>query len=552
VRWLFLLAAVASAAEPGYVDPARCRACHTAIYESYSKSGMGRSFGPASGVPRLESFVHEPSHRSYRIVARPDGEYLQRTETGGGNVLEKRIDFAIGSGTHSRTYVHRAADGRLFELPVSLYSEQGGRWAMSPGYDRPDHSDFRREVSDSCLFCHNGYPSAANGGLAGGIDCQRCHGPGADHVERQGAILNPAKLAHGRRLEVCLQCHLESASRTRPDAVRRFGRTTFSYRPTEPLSNWQLYFDFVRPAEDDRITVNNSAYGLMRSQCFLRSGGRLGCTTCHDPHRAETADRTPTCRGCHPSAHTAATTGCAGCHMPKRRTEDAVHVLMTDHFIRKRPPAGDTAPLAERHDRQTGPVRPLYPATLSATAEDNLYLAIATVRSSANVRADLPKLEAAIAATNPSSPEPFAELGDAYLRAADSRRVVAAHRQALNRDSRDPHVYVAIGELMMQAGRPGEAIPLLEGALVSLPREVPLRNTLAVLYGAQGRFADAARLLDETVKLNPDEPLTWLNLGVATQALGQKKRAEAAYREAIRLQPDFTRARQYLSALLKD
>ena len=218
---------------------------------------------------------------------------LQRTEIGGGNLLERRIDFAIGSGAHSSTYVHRTAAGSLIELPVSWYSEDGGHWAMSPGYDRPDHSDFRREVTESCLFCHNGYPSEANGGLAQGIDCQRCHGPGEDHVQRKGAILNPAKLPPERRMEVCLQCHLESASRTLPDAVRRFGRSTFSYRPSEPLADWQLYFDFVRTADEDRITVNNSAYGLMRSKCFLNSGGRLICTTCHDPHRDESAADTP-------------------------------------------------------------------------------------------------------------------------------------------------------------------------------------------------------------------------------------------------------------------
>src|SRR5207253_1125674 len=167
-----------SAAEPGYVNPARCRQCHTAIYDSYSRTGMARSFAPATGVPALEGFVHAASQRTYRTVTRSDGVYLQRTETGGGNLLEKRLDFAIGSGAHSRTYVHRASGGRLIELPVSWYAEQGGRWAMSPGYDRPDHSDFRREVTEACLFCHNGYPSEANAGLASGIDCQRCHGPG--------------------------------------------------------------------------------------------------------------------------------------------------------------------------------------------------------------------------------------------------------------------------------------------------------------------------------------------------------------------------------------
>src|SRR5260370_14307205 len=249
---------------------------------------MARTFSRALGVPSLGGFLHAPSRRVYRTVQRADGVNLQRRETGGANLRERRMDFAFGSGAHSRTYVHRAAGGRLIELPVSWYSADGGHWAMSPGYDRPDHSDFRREVTESCLFCHNGYPSEANGGLAHGIDCQRCHGPGEDHVNRRGSILNPARLSPERPMEVCLQCHLESASRTLPDTVRRFGRSTFSYRPTEPLVAWQLYFDFARAPDDSRNTVNNSGYGLMQSACFRRSGGRLTCVSCHDPHRAGT------------------------------------------------------------------------------------------------------------------------------------------------------------------------------------------------------------------------------------------------------------------------
>ena len=66
-----------------------------------------------------------------------------------------------------------------------------------------------------------------------------------------------------------------------------------------------------------------------------------------------------------------------------------------------------------------------------------------------------------------------------------------------------------------------------------------------------GLAPGARNALRVCLQLKPEEPLTWLNAGVAWQAMGQKNRAEAAYREAIRLQPEFTRARQYLEALLK-
>jgi Flp pilus assembly protein TadD len=66
------------------------------------------------------------------------------------------------------------------------------------------------------------------------------------------------------------------------------------------------------------------------------------------------------------------------------------------------------------------------------------------------------------------------------------------------------------------------------------------------------RFDDALRLLARATRVNPDEPLSWLNLGVSLEAKGDRKGAEAAYRRALVLQPDFARAREYLNRVSKD
>jgi Flp pilus assembly protein TadD len=542
ILWLLLIAGLRTfAAEPGYVDPSTCQPCHTRIVESYRKTGMGRSFSRADTSPPLTEFFHPLSRRYYSLVKRSGSSYLRRVEPGSSNVIEKRIDYAIGSGNHSRTFIHRNERDKLIELPVSWYSESGGYWAMSPGYDRPDHSDFRREVSDSCLFCHNGYPSEANGGLAMGIDCQRCHGPGEAHAKGKGRIVNPAKLAADRQMEVCLQCHLESASRALPDAIRRFGRGPFSYRPSEPLGDFQLYFDFVKPASDERITVNNSAYGLMKSQCFLLSAGKLKCTTCHDPHGTET-NYTAVCRSCHQTQHAASTQNCAGCHMQKRRTEDAVHVVMTDHFIRRFPLKGDLlAPVQERHDRLAGPVKLLYPPQ---TPDGALYLAMAEGGAAA--------IEQAIAATQPTQAEPYFALGESYQKSGMTEEAIRAYKQSISRAADDPRPSTAISGLLLIRGDVDQAIALLQPALERMPEDTSLLNSLAVLYARQQRFRESLNLLSKAVRLNPDEPLTWLNLGVALEAKGDRKGAGAAYGQAVTLQPDFALARKYLDRVSKN
>jgi len=91
------------------------------------------------------TFYHRLSDRYYQLSER-DGRYFQRRHQIGfdgreTNVVEKEIHFVVGSGNHARTYLHRTADGKIFELPVAWYAQNGGYWAMNPGYDHPNHSD---------------------------------------------------------------------------------------------------------------------------------------------------------------------------------------------------------------------------------------------------------------------------------------------------------------------------------------------------------------------------------------------------------------------------
>jgi len=85
-----------------------------------------------------------------------------------------------------------------------------------------------------------------------------------------------------------------------------------------------------------------------------------------------------------------------------------------------------------------------------------------------------------------------------------------------------------------------------------MPEDSSLLNSLSVLYARRQRFDDALNLLAKAVRLNPDEPLSWLNLGVSLEAKGDRKGAAAAYRQAVLLQPDFARAKEYLARVSKD
>ena len=582
-----------TAASAAYVDPALCVTCHEDIAPAYGFTGMGRSFSRVAGsrfpTGRLH---HEASDRYYTMVERDGKFYQQRHQVGFDgketNILELQADFVVGSGNHARTFLHRTPDGRLVQLPVSWYAERGGYWAMSPGYDRADHLDFRRVIDVGCMSCHNGYPRApvedAGGGprfgdaLPEGIDCQRCHGPGQAHVEaaRTGdttailrTIVNPAKLDRDRQLEACMQCHLESTSSPLPFRIQRYEQPPFSYAPGKPLSDYFIHFDHApgAPGLDDKFEIAGGAYRLRKSACFQRSG--MTCLTCHNPHEVESgpkaiARQVAVCQGCHRGTHqdgipkgvgAATGTTCMDCHMPKRRAEDAVHVVMTDHYIQRRPLRPDL--LAARteddgleHRGYRGEVVPYYPATLPPTPENDLYLALAQVQQGSNLTSGIRQFEQALEKHRPERPEFYYELARAYSRNANPDAAITWCREALRHDA---SFVPALKELATAATAKGdmtEAAGALEQAVGLRPTDGNALADLGGVYLRQGRVDDAQKALQRALALDPTLPLAHNTMGLTALRKGIAGEADAHFREAIRLQPDFAEAHNNLGNLL--
>jgi len=89
------------------------------------------------------------------------------------------------------------------------------------------------------------------------------------------------------------------------------------------------------------------------------------------------------CRQCHASVSDTRVASephnlsadCVSCHMPKRRTDDVVHV-MTDHKMQRKVSGRDLiAEMPERLDTKEHAEIVAYDPKLSPSAEDQLYLA---------------------------------------------------------------------------------------------------------------------------------------------------------------------------------
>lgn len=575
--------------------------------------------GPDNGksVPDFVAknrIYHAASDRHYTMLAR-GGTLLQRRHQIGfegkeTNIVELAADYVIGSGNHARTFVHREPDDRLMQLPVSWYADRGGQWAMSPGYDRPAHLDFRRVIDEGCMSCHNGYPRGEvqddgtgpkfSGPLPEGIDCQRCHGPGQRHVDAVGAgdvdaarraIVNPAKLDRERQLDVCMQCHLEPTSSPLPFQIRRYEQPPFSYRPGTPLGDAFIYFDSafatsdreaIRPSSNasrfaertaaagrlatDRFEIAGAAYRLRQSACFRNS--QMTCVTCHNPHDIPRGEKAvehyaAVCGGCHSTVHAAgvprvAVVGprstCVDCHMPKRRTEDAVQVVMTDHFIQRLRPARDlTAPLDEATtlaaNHYQGEVVPYYPA-LSSTPENELYVALAQVQQGSNLTAGIPRLQQAIERYTPTRPELYYELARAYAKTADHAAVIRWSEAALSRDADFAPALKELAGAATALGQWDRAVEALQRAVALRPRDTHALADLGNVYVQQHRADQAIETLQRALALDFSLPRASNTLGLAFLAKDDPVRAEQHFRDAIRIQPDLAEAHNNLANLL--
>ncbi|MBO0860351.1 MAG: tetratricopeptide repeat protein [Chloracidobacterium sp.] len=558
---------------------------------------MARTFRaaqPENDFPELKrgAFRHEISEEYFTVYARDGWSYIKRHQAGFDgtvtNVFEARIDYRIGSGDHARSYISRAKSGELIELPLTWYSENGGYWAMSPGYDRPDHAGFSRKIGYRCMSCHNGYipiqsqPDAEGGSarfperLPEGIDCQRCHGPGWTHVElaRQGAsaerlrgaIVNPARLSQDRQMEVCMQCHLETTSLKLPATLSRYGRGAFSYRPGEPLENYILYFDRETGGED-RIEFVSAAYRLRKSACYVRSRGSLTCLSCHNPHEPSNAAAalrryTEACQSCHQTEvrrlleagrHPVAQ-DCASCHMPKRRPSDAIHTLITDHFIQSRPIPDPVGTLVEKHDGNTPPYRGevslYYPVSIEKSPKNELYLALAQVKQDANLDRGLRELEAALARQSHASSEFYFELAEAYRRAGNLQKAIAFYERSCARSPTDWRHFYRLGTALGASGQPERAAAVLDRAMSMAPGESATLEAIANLLSRQGKTREAVAALQAALDMDPESAGVHANLGARLLQLNDVRGAEKAWREAVRLRPEAATMRLNLANLL--
>ena len=502
--------------EVAYVGDEACVRCHREISEDYRTHPMGRSLAriPADrGTPPAgsgEGVLFESEGLQFAVEHRGGRVFHRATRRGkGGETLAEigcEVRYTLGSGTRGTNFVIER-DGFLSLSPIAWFAQEG-RWGISPGYgEGSQQTNFERAIYPECLYCHTNQVRPVPGPLnryeppvfrGHAIGCERCHGPGELHVRADAraaspgrTIVNPADLAPELRESVCQQCHLQGAFRT-----TRAGLQTFDFRPGLPMHRFWAVFGRANGGREQSEAVGHVEQ-LEMSRCFLRSEGRLGCISCHDPHRlpepsAKVAYYRDRCLECHqqrgctlPPAERRArgpADDCVACHMPRLKITNIPHTAATDHRI----PRGAPGPGVER--------------PRDATGRDDRSLLI----------------------------DHFAA------------RMTDEERSAGRRDLGVALAWVA-GRLGPRSGLAGigatQAVPLLEEALANRPDDRAAGNSLGAALEALGRGQEALAAYGAVLRSFPDDEMALRSIGSLAATLRQYELATASLRKTIAVNP---------------
>jgi hypothetical protein len=516
-----------------------CSGCHSEIHKAYSETGMANASGLAGDGVMSGEFNHKTSEVRYRVYKQDEHVWMSFERESEKFHGQRELSYFIGSGRKARSYLF-SAQGLLFEAPINWYA-QDRRWGMMPAYAEAREIPMNLPVSADCINCHSsdlqtptpGTDNKFSGApfLHGGITCDRCHGAGDGHGESSAnstsvnsssantSIVNPAKLPPERRDAVCMECHFQGTV-----AVEQSGKHLYQFQPGERLSDYIHYF-LLSGNQPETAQALSQVEALSLSECKRKSGDKMWCGSCHDPHAEPAAEQKAAyyrskCLNCHGEAFAAThhpdKPDCTKCHMPALPRKDVLHMEGTDHRILRNP---NTRPLPRLQ------VRGKQGAPLVAFPESDA--GVATMRDFALAWERLAQ----------HNVEGASQKAEEYL------------RKALQERAEDPVLLAALGSVEQKQEHEKQARELYERALKIDPLANEAAVDLGMLEARSGNLRRAVELWQGVFNRGPYRSAIGLNLAMAFCVAGKKEIAREFLQRVLEFNPDYLKGKQLLAHL---
>lgn len=326
-----------------FAGTAKCAQCHADIVKSFLNTAHHKTTQIADENTIKGSFK-EPDNVYWfndidKIVMEKQKDHLFQVGYSGDKFIgAHEFDIAIGSGTRGQSYIQWAGT-KLLQLPLSYYTNDN-KWVTNPG-NPTDRAVPDRPITAACLNCHatffetnyllSGASEFDSKKIIYGVECERCHGPAASHVNvmlgKPGKknVLNTAHMSRKLQVDVCAQCHSGRQQRSL--------KMPFTFLPGDSLEHNSMYETKIDTSTN--VEVHGNQFGMLAaSKCFLKSG-TLTCTSCHNPHQQERGNLklfSSRCVSCHQDNHekkcmlsaklgNVLSENCIDCHMPVRASK---------------------------------------------------------------------------------------------------------------------------------------------------------------------------------------------------------------------------------------
>src|SRR3989441_2369265 len=146
-------------------------------------------------------------------------------------------------------------------------------------------------------------------------------------------------------------------------------------------------------------------------------------------------------------------------------------------------------------------------------------------------------------ALDDSQPTAHETLAYAYLGKKQHAQAIAEAERALSLDPNFADAYITLGDILSFAGRPEEAIRLVETAMRLNPcYPASYLWSLGHAYRLAGRYEEAIAALKRVLTRNPDHLTAHVLLAALYSGLGREAEARAEAAEILRVSPNYSLA----------
>jgi predicted CXXCH cytochrome family protein len=340
-----------AAPAPHYVGSAACARCHADLYRRWQQTPMA-------------NVVRDPRQAPHAIIPALSSNHVSPFTV-------DQVALVYGSLWKQRYFTKIGDD--YFPLPVQ-WEVANRRWSK---YMVPKGADWwepfypadnrQRPTGPTCDGCHSvGYDVQTKRVAEWNVGCERCHGPGSEHVAQPTTnnIVNPGRMDPVAASDTCIQCHSQGRPLTNPIDGRYYdwpvgynvglALADFWRLESHTLGQTNFYYFADGTAHKNRMQGNDFAQSVM-----YRRG--VTCADCHDVHGTGNDAQLvkpaqALCLQCHgPSspngpravtieAHThhqvdSAGSQCVACHMPAIESEGVPGTNVHAHTFRFITPA---------------------------------------------------------------------------------------------------------------------------------------------------------------------------------------------------------------------